>query len=194
VSTPDVLPGAWPGKRIGDLEVVRTGVRGGHCPSNPRGWPAAECKCLKCGRPGVIVPLYRLFNGNTTTCGCGACFRPRTSGIRDRIAVWVAEAEDGGRWMTQIRDHFGISGGATGGHLHYLVKAGRLERPARGFYCAPGQVPDPIPAPPPGVFSARSSKAGTSRWKNMDQEQRDQRVKLLTAGRAKAASRRAGNS
>jgi hypothetical protein len=141
---------AWPagvsaGQPFGHLEVIRTGVRGGCTADRPRGFPAAECTCHGpgCGRT-VVVPVYRLLNGNTKSCGCGACFRPRKGSIRDRIVAYVAA--EGGAWMTQIRDHLGLSSGAAGGHLHYLtVTAGRLARPVRGFYCLPGQVPDPIP-------------------------------------------------
>jgi hypothetical protein len=185
VDTPEVLPGVRAEQRFGDLKVIRTGVRGGHCASNPRGWPAAECEC-RCGKTGV-VPLYRLLNGNTKSCGHGACYRPRR-GVRDAIIDWLGET--GGAYMMQVRDHFGLTDGSAGGHLSYLAKSGRLERPVRGFYCLPGKVPDPIPPLPPEVFSSRSSKAGKARWKNLDQAGRDKAVRRLTAARVAAAERR----
>ena len=182
-------PGVSPGQPFGDLEVIRTGVRGGHTQARPRGFPAAECTCHGpgCGQT-VIVPLYRLLNGNTRSCGCGACFRPRKTGIRDAIEALVTEAADagpGGMWMADIRDKLGMTNGQAGGHLYHLLTAGRLDRPVRGFYCPPGRRPDPIP-PPSERASARSTKSGRSRWANMDAEARQAVVGRLTAGRDRA--------
>jgi hypothetical protein len=188
---PQVLGGVRAEQEFGDLAVIRLGVRGGHTAQRPSGYPAAVCRCAGCGRDDVIVPLYRLLNGGTKSCGTGPCFRPLKSGVRDRIIAYVARR--GGAWMSRIRDDLQMTGGAASGHLSHLVASGRLERPARGFYCLPGEAPAAIPEPPPETRQARSagnSKAGVSRWQVMTGDERRQRVALLTAGRASAARRR----
>ena len=139
-----------PRRRFGHLKVVRAGLRYGvGQPGHPRGWPAAQCRChapsLGDGTCGalVVVANFRLLNGNTTSCGCQACWRPHGSPVWDRIEAYLA-ARGGGAWFTEIAAGAELPGGRAA-HLQHMMTAGRLQRPVRGFYHLPGRCPDPIP-------------------------------------------------
>lgn len=129
------LGGVNPEAQFGELKVLRTGLRGGQTEKRPGGYPAAECEC-SCGVT-VIIPCYRLINGNNKTCGHGACWKPKGNTIEDRIEAWIRKREATGARMAEIRDRFGLTNGSTGAHLHFLVRDRRLARQGRGLYVAP---------------------------------------------------------
>jgi len=188
VAALDPRPGIWPGKPFGDLTVVRTdaALRGGHCPSNPSGWPAVECEC-SCGRAGLIIPRYRLTGGNTTSCGHGKCTMPRANPDRARILAWLAE--HGPTRVNTLAEGLGMTTGAAGGQVTLMLRAGQIERPFRGVVCLPGCAPEEEPPAHPGR-SAGNAKSARTRWENMTQAERDKRVAVLAAGRREAAARR----
>jgi hypothetical protein len=182
----DYNGGAVPDARFGDLTVVRTGVVAGATARRPRGYPGAVCDC-SCGAKGVLVPVYRLLNGNTTTCGHGKCTSPQPNPDRIRILEWLAE--HGPARLTDLAAAVGMTTGACGGQITLMLRAGQVERPFRGVICLPGQAPaEPLPVHPGRV--AGNAKAGRSRWENMTGEERKARIAALAAGRVRAAEER----
>ena len=167
---PAALPRIEPGDQLTELQVVRTGLRGGQTKRRPNGWPAAECHC-SCGTTGIVVPFYRLRDGHVKSC----CHL-RNGTVEDTIIAYVRRRR--GAWFSEIMQDLGLTTGQAGGHLSRLVRADRLRKSQRGWYTTPRQRVQPRPR-----MSERTASRNKTVWAGLGEAERQRRVDALTAGR-----------
>jgi Transcriptional regulator, AbiEi antitoxin len=98
--------------------------------------------------------------------------------VRSRIIALVTEHDV--LRMSQIMSMLGLSRGSAGGHLTWLVRHGKLDRPWRGVYTRPGYQAASMP-PWPSHNTVRRNRTVRE---NMTREAQQAQAGALAASRA----------